>query len=112
MSMIEHGGLDRARALEVLTCGAPGSPLVKTVATRMTTADYTPNFRLRLMAKDLAYAIQEAGKLSVELATAAAALGAFQKGIAAGHGDQDIAAVGERFREDGKRAHPTSPLTL
>jgi 3-hydroxyisobutyrate dehydrogenase len=98
IAMIERSGLDRARALEVLTNGAPGSPLVKTVSARMTAADYTPNFLLRLMAKDLNYSIQEADKLSLHLTTAAAALDTFQKAIAAGHGDKDIAAAVELLR--------------
>jgi len=99
LAMIERSGLDRAKALEILTGGAPGSPLVKTVAGRMTAPDFTPNFLLRLMAKDLGYAIAEGGKLSVELITAAAALEDFQRAIAAGHGEQDIAAVVEPFRK-------------
>ena len=93
MAMIERSGLDRAKALEIIANGAPGSPLVKAVSTRMTTQDFTPNFLLRLMAKDLNYAILEGGKLSVELKTAVAALEEFQRGIAAGHGEKDIAAV-------------------
>ena len=99
IAMVERGGLERAQALEILTNGAPGSPLVKTISARMTTPDFTPNFLLRLMAKDLGYAIAEGGKVSVELATAAAALGSFQKAIAAGHGGQDMAAVVEQFRK-------------
>jgi len=99
LAMIERSGLDRAKALEVLSGGAPGSPLFKAVSTRMTTPDFTPNFLLRLMAKDLGYAIQEGGKLSVELLTAGAALNEFQKAIAAGHGEKDIAAVVEPFRK-------------
>jgi 3-hydroxyisobutyrate dehydrogenase len=99
MTMIERSGLDRARALEILTAGAPGSPLVKTVAARMTTPDYTPNFLLRLMTKDLGYAIEEGGKLSVNLATAASALGIFKQAMASGHGDQDMSAVVEQFRK-------------
>ena len=98
MAMIERGGLDRIKALEIIANGAPGSPLVKAVSTRMTTPDYTPHFLLRLMAKDLSYAIGEGGKLSIELATAAAALETFQNGIATGHGERDIAAVVEQFR--------------
>ena len=98
MAMIEHSGLDRAKALEVLTSGAPGSPLFKAVSTRMTALDYTPNFLLRLMAKDLGYAIHEGNKLSIEMITAAAALQAFERGIAAGHGEKDIAAVVEPLR--------------
>jgi 3-hydroxyisobutyrate dehydrogenase len=98
LTMIERSGLDRAKALEVLTGGAPGSPLVKTVAGRMAAPDYTPNFLLRLMAKDLTYAIQEGGRLALEPATAAAALRVFQNAAAAGYGEQDIAAVVEPFR--------------
>ena len=99
LAMIERSGLDRAKALEVLTNGAPGSPLVKAVSARMTTPDFTPNFLLRLMAKDLGYAIQEGRKLSVELVTARAALEEFQKAITAGHGEMDIAAIVEPFRK-------------
>ena len=98
LAMIERSGLDRAKALEILTGGAPGSPLVKAVSARMTAPDFTPNFLLRLMAKDLGYAIAEAGKNSVEMATAKAALSVFQNGVAAGHGEKDIAAVVELFR--------------
>ena len=89
-ALIERSGLDRAKALEVLTGGAPGSPLVKTVSARMTAPDYTPNFLLRLMAKDLGYVLAEGRKHSLELATAATALGLFQSGIAAGDGDRDF----------------------
>jgi 3-hydroxyisobutyrate dehydrogenase len=99
LTMIERSGLDRAKALDILTHGAPGSPLVRTVANRMTAPDFTPNFLLRLMAKDIGYAIQEGGKLSLDLVTARAALEDFQKAIAAGYGDKDIAAIVEPFRK-------------
>jgi 3-hydroxyisobutyrate dehydrogenase len=99
MAMIERSGLDRAKALEIIANGAPGSPLVKTVSARMTTPDYTPHFSLRLLAKDLTYAIAEGGKFSLHLATAAAALGVFQKAIADGYGEKDMAAVVEPFRK-------------
>jgi len=99
LAMIERSGLDRASALEVLTGGAPGSPLVKAVAARMTAPDFTPMFLLRLMAKDLGYAIAEGKQASVELAIAAAALDSFQQSVAAGHGERDIAAVVEKFRK-------------
>ncbi len=100
LAMIERSGLDRAKALEVLTGGAPGSPLEKAVSARMTTPDFTPNFLLRLMAKDLGYAIQEGGKLSVELTTGKAALEDFQRAMAEGHGGKDIAAVVEPLRKN------------
>jgi 3-hydroxyisobutyrate dehydrogenase len=98
MAMIERAGLDRDKALEIIANGAPGSPLVKAVSGRMTRQDYAPNFLLRLMAKDLGYAIQEGNSLSLELLTAAPALNRFQNAIEAGSGEQDIAAVVEPLR--------------
>ncbi len=98
MALIEGSGLDCARAQEIIAQGAPGSPLVKAVWGRMAAPDYSPNFPLKLMAKDLTYAIGEAKKIPVELTTAAAALTEFQKAIAEGHGDKDIAAVIEPSR--------------
>jgi 3-hydroxyisobutyrate dehydrogenase len=98
VAMIERSGLDRSRALEVITGGAPGSPLVKIVSARMTAPDYTPHFLLRLMAKDLNYAMQAAREQSLDLGTARAALELFERGIEAGLGERDISAVVETLR--------------
>lgn len=97
--LIERSGLDRAKALELLANGTPGSPMVKAIFPRMAAANYSPNFMLRLMAKDLTYAIREAEKVSLDLQTGAVALKEFQRGIAAGLGDRDIAAVIEPLRK-------------
>lgn len=98
LAMIERSGLNRTQALDVLLNGAPGSPLVKTLSARMIAADYTPNFALRLLAKDLGYAIAEASTFSLKLETAEAALRELERGVAAGHGDKDMAAVIEPLR--------------
>jgi 3-hydroxyisobutyrate dehydrogenase len=93
LSLIDRGGLDRAKALSILTNGAPGSGIVKRVADRVTAGDFTPNFALRWMAKDLSYALGEASARKVSLETAAAALSLFQHAINDGHGDEDFSAV-------------------
>ncbi len=98
MAMIERHKLDRQKALEVLTNGAPGSPLVKMVSARMVARDYTPNFMLKLMAKDLRYALQEGKKSRLDLETAAVALKKFQAAMDANLGDKDMAAVIEILR--------------
>lgn len=101
LAMMERGGLDKALALTVLTDGAPGSPMVKAVSGRMMTSDYdAPHFKLKLMAKDLTYAQQEGAKLGLDLLTAKAGLAEVQKGVAAGHGERDIAAVFEALRKE------------
>jgi 3-hydroxyisobutyrate dehydrogenase len=100
LAMMERGGLDKNLALPVLTEGAPGSPMVKAVSGRMMAADYhAPHFKLKLMGKDLAYAQQEGAELGLDLLTAKGALAEIQKGVAAGLGEQDIAAVFEALRK-------------
>jgi 3-hydroxyisobutyrate dehydrogenase len=98
LAWIDQSGLDRTKALGVLLDGAPGSPLVKTLAARMTAADYTPNFLLRLMAKDLGYAVTERAGDGQPLASAVTAREIFREAIAAGHGEKDMAAVFESVR--------------
>jgi len=93
LSVIDAGGLDRARAVSILTGGAPGSGIVKRMADRIAANDFTPNFALRWMAKDLAYAMGDASNKGVPLQTAAAALSVFKRAIAEGHGDEDFSAV-------------------
>jgi 3-hydroxyisobutyrate dehydrogenase len=93
LSMIDAGGLDRAAAVSILTGGAPGSGIVKRIADRMATNDFTPNFALHWMAKDLSYALRNAADKGILLQTAAAALSVFQQAIAEGHGDEDFSAV-------------------
>jgi 3-hydroxyisobutyrate dehydrogenase len=99
LALIERAGLDRDTAAQVLTNGAPGSPLVRGVLPRMTAGDYTPHFHLSLMAKDLSYAMKEGERVGILLSTAQAALGAFERGTATGRGQQDFSAVVETLRD-------------
>ncbi|MEO6244777.1 MAG: NAD-binding protein, partial [Opitutaceae bacterium] len=100
LAWIERTGLDRTQALAFLSEGAVGSPVTKTVAARMAAADFTPNFFLKLMAKDLGYAVAEAAHAGQTLSTAATALLRFRAAVAAGHGEQDMAAVVHAARAD------------
>jgi 3-hydroxyisobutyrate dehydrogenase len=104
MATIERSGLDRAQALEVLSNGAPGSPLLRTLGARMAAQDYQTYFAVDLMAKDIAYAIEEARRHGVTLETAAAGLSAFRRASAEGHGADDMSSVVEPLR---RAARPT-----
>jgi 3-hydroxyisobutyrate dehydrogenase len=98
VSLVERSGLDTQKSLSVLTEGAPGSPIVKTLSGRMVSRQYDPQFMLRLMAKDLRYAVSEADQQSLDLDMGRAALRVFEHAIAAGQGDEDMSAVVEQFR--------------
>jgi 3-hydroxyisobutyrate dehydrogenase len=99
VSLVEAGGLDRTKAMSILTGGAPGSGIVKRVAERIAANDFTPNFALRWMAKDISYALREASTKGISLQTAAAALAVFQQAIAQGHGDEDFSAVSKSSKK-------------
>ena len=103
LAFAECCGLDPAAAMNIVMNGAPGSPLVKTVGARMMARDYGVNFCLKLMRKDLAYAIAEARRCGVPLRTAATAADLFDAAIADGRGDADFAAVAESIPGRGTR---------
>jgi 3-hydroxyisobutyrate dehydrogenase len=99
LAWIERSGLDREQALKFLSTGAPGSPLFGALSARMASHNYDVNFHLRLMAKDLLYAQNEAARNDLDLTTAKVARNLFEVAIAKGYGDQDMSAVIEPLRK-------------
>ena len=95
LALIDAGRLDRDKAISILTDGVPGSPMVKRVAARVASGDFSPHFLMPLMAKDVSYAIQEGSQAGVDLQTAQAALRVYKEAIAAGYGEKDFTAVAE-----------------
>jgi len=94
MALVSAGGLERAKALDILTTGAPGSPMVKSLSSRAEARDFTPNFELRLMAKDLRYSNAESERIrNTGLQTVPGAIQIFEQATAAGFGEKDISAV-------------------
>jgi 3-hydroxyisobutyrate dehydrogenase len=99
LAWIERSGLNRDQALNVLKNGAPGSPLVAAISSRMLEAKYDVNFLLSLMDKDLRYAAADAASVGVELRTSHSAEARFAEAIHAGYGDKDMSAVVEPVRK-------------
>jgi 3-hydroxyisobutyrate dehydrogenase len=93
LAMARRSGLDVRQAADVLAAGSPGSPLVKMLAERMVTRDYTPNFLMPLMIKDLSYVLETFAASGIDLDDARAARERFREAAAAGYQDKDIAAV-------------------
>lgn len=100
LALVERSGLQPDKAAAVLTGGSPGSPMVKALTARMMARDYQPQFLLRLMAKDLTYAIEEGEHHALSLSTGAAALRVFEDAILTGQGEDDLSAVIEQFRRE------------
>jgi 3-hydroxyisobutyrate dehydrogenase len=104
LAWIERSGLDRDQALRILKSGAPGSPLLGAISTRMVDATYDVNFLLSLMRKDLQYAGLDAETLGVELQTAMSAEARFAEAVEAGYADKDMSAVIEPLRTQSPRS--------
>ncbi len=100
---LERSGLDREKALGILKNGAPGSPLLAGISARMTSRDYTVNFLLKLMAKDLQYAYAAAEESGVKLTTAANAHALFEQAMEDGYAEKDMSSVVEPLRAEGHR---------
>jgi 3-hydroxyisobutyrate dehydrogenase len=98
LAWLERSGLDVEKALSILKAGAPGSPLLGAISARMTSHDYSVNFLLRLMAKDLQYAGDAAEIVGIELTTAANAKALFENAIAQGFAENDMSSVIEPLR--------------
>jgi 3-hydroxyisobutyrate dehydrogenase len=98
LALIERSGLNRESALDVLTTGAPGSPLVKALSARMVARTYDVNFTLDLMLKDLEYAGKEASDRAIDFDTGRAAARLFRQAQQCGWGQKDFSSVVEGLR--------------
>lgn len=98
LAVIEASSLNKEKALGLVLNGAAASPIVKTVAPRMAARDYTPNFALGLIVKDLKYVLAEAERLGGQLTVAKTALAAFETAAKANLGEKDVAAIAETIR--------------
>ena len=98
ITWIERSGLDREKSLAFLKTGAPGSPVFAALSARMAAQNYAVNFVLKLMAKDLLYAQNEAARCDIDLTTAQVARKLFDDAVAKGFGEEDMSAVIEPLR--------------
>jgi len=100
IALVNGSGLDREKCVAVLASSALASPLIKRMLASLASDDFTPNFPLKLMTKDIGYAINEAAKCGLPLQTAAPALEVFKHAVEQGLGDQDFSAVVKSVRKN------------
>jgi 3-hydroxyisobutyrate dehydrogenase len=92
-TIAEAAGLDRDTALQVLAEGAAGSRLLKTRLPKMFKRDFSAQFQLELMEKDLRYFLQLAQELDRPVPVAALVRGAFHAARRSALGKLDSSAV-------------------
>jgi 3-hydroxyisobutyrate dehydrogenase len=90
LQIAERLGVDKEAFLDAVKGTGVDSPYTQQRGRAMATGDFAPNFPLELARKDLVLALEEAGEAAP---IAEAALAAYDRAIADGHGRDDMAAV-------------------
>ncbi|MEJ2201209.1 MAG: NAD(P)-dependent oxidoreductase [Desulfuromonadaceae bacterium] len=93
LALGHKGGLAGEQILEVLAAGALANPMFTVKGGMLLREDFSTSFPLKHMQKDLRLAIALGDELGQPLATAAAANETFKRARAAGHAEEDFAAV-------------------
>jgi 3-hydroxyisobutyrate dehydrogenase len=93
MALGQKGELDGSRILEVLDAGALANPMFRGKGPMLLEGNFSTSFPLKHMQKDLRLAVALGDELGQPLHTAATVNETFKRASAAGHADEDFAAV-------------------
>lgn len=85
-------GVDPALVVDVVTGGPMDSAYFQAKAAAILAEDYTASFSIANAAKDARLIVDAAAATGVQLDVAQAGLWRFERALAAGHGDKDMAA--------------------
>ncbi len=93
IALAEAQGLDPALFVETMAGGPLDSPYLQAKVGMMLARDFPPSFGLANVAKDARLIVEAARAVAVRLDVAEAGAAKYERGVEAGHGDEDIAAV-------------------
>ena len=93
LALGQKGGLDGEQILEVLDAGALSNPMFKVKGPMVLKGEFSTNFPLKHMQKDLRLAVALGDELAQPLPCAAAVNETFKRARAAGHAEEDFSAV-------------------
>ncbi len=97
--LISRAGLRLEPFLSVLESSAGGAPLLKLKGAALSAADYTPQFCLKWMDKDLRLAGDEAKALGAALPVSTAVSALYSAASERGYGEEDYAVVARLIEE-------------
>ena len=93
MLLATKGGIDPVLMLEVLTNSAAKSGLIDFKAPYVFKRDFSPQFSVKWMDKDIGLMLESGRELKVPLPLTGLTRQMFQAAIAQGHGDEDICST-------------------
>ena len=108
VSLGEHLKIDRNVLLDVLSKTAVIAPAMVGKIRKIKGRDYSPEFPLRLMSKDMDLAMDAASKSGADLPAASVARSVLASNVATS-GDLDLAAIAAFVSGQGRMAEATEP---
>ncbi len=104
VALAEQSGLDVKQVADFLYQGPPGSLILKRKGPAVLQRDYTSNFALRWMHKDLSYGLEEGVAYDVPMPTTSAVREVLRMAMAQGWGDKDFTVLYELLSPRTKNA--------
>jgi 3-hydroxyisobutyrate dehydrogenase-like beta-hydroxyacid dehydrogenase len=99
LSMATKAGLDPERFVEIVLAGGASSKQAELKGSKIVNRDFTNQFSLQLMLKDLLLAGNLSDSYQLPLPLQKAATGLFQMGLSKGLGDHDMSAVVQCYED-------------
>jgi 3-hydroxyisobutyrate dehydrogenase len=99
MSLAVKAGLDPEQFLQVVLSGAANSRQAELKGPKLLNRDYSTQFSLQLMLKDLLLAGDLTGQYQLPSPLLKAATSIFQMGLSRGLGEQDLCSVVQCYEE-------------
>jgi len=93
IALAQAAGLPLERLMEALSAGAASSWVLANRAQNMVDDSYPLGFKVSLHRKDVAIALDEAGRLGLDLGVSQVVLAEEDDLIGEGHGDEDVSAL-------------------
>jgi 3-hydroxyisobutyrate dehydrogenase-like beta-hydroxyacid dehydrogenase len=99
LSIVTKAGIDVEPFLEIVKAGGANSRITEMKSDKILNHEFSPQFSLQLMLKDLVLAGQVAGKFQLPSPMLKAATGVFQMGFSRGLGEEDFSGVTQCYEE-------------
>lgn len=99
MSIASRGGLDPAMFLDLVLAGSAGSKAAELKGRKIIDHDYTNQFSLKLMLKDLKLSSELSAGLNIPTPLLDSARNVFQTGLGMGYGELDLSSVTQCYEQ-------------
>ncbi|MDF2959851.1 MAG: tartronate semialdehyde reductase [Paenibacillus sp.] len=99
LSIVTKAGIDAEQFLQIVSSGGANSRIAEMKSGKILNRDFSNQFSLQLMLKDLLLAGQVTSHFQLPSPMLKAATGVFQMGLSKGLGDEDLSAIVQCYEE-------------